>query len=52
MKSSFAAGWLNGMKESHSIFFAPLVGAIKGICAEIGRVTQPRTTQPAQRHGH
>jgi hypothetical protein len=44
MTSKFAAGFFTGLKEGPSLFFAPLIGAIKGIRDELRRVLTHRST--------
>ena len=50
MTSKFASGFVTGMKEGPVLFFAPLLGAIKGICAESRRATRPhhQSSTPAR----
>ena len=44
--TEFIDGFVSGLKDGPRMFFAPLAGAVKGICAESQRVlTRPRVDE-------
>jgi hypothetical protein len=42
MTSKFTAGLFAGLKEGPCLFFAPIIGAVKGIREEMRRATSPQ----------
>jgi hypothetical protein len=43
--SHLAEAFVTGLREAPALFFAPVVGAVRGICTETRRVLQHRPTQ-------